>query len=251
MQAKPFLFLFRFRFVFFLLIYVLGFLAPWNLLHHVDSKRDTWSWLMVQTSTHTSINFQNSAILFLALGTVLALAAALLRTWASAYMRPEVVHDHTLHGARVVAAGPYRFVRNPLYLATFLHTLVLALLMPPTGALFAIIAVALLELVLISRKELFLSAQLGQPYLDYKSQVPSIFPSVSPRAASDSTTPNWPAAMVGEIYYWGVFVTFAFFGRQYNAMPLLRGVLISLGLSLIVRAILPRPQQQTPAPDQP
>ena len=248
MQAKPFLF--RFRFVFFLLIYVLGFLAPWNLLHHVDSKRDTWSWLMVLTSTHTSINFQNSAILFLALGTALALIAALLRTWAAAYMSPEIVHDQALHGAQVVAAGPYRRTRNPLYLATFIHTLALALLMPPTGALFAILAVALLELVLISREELFLTAQLGQPYLDYKSQVPSIFPAISPRVASSFTSASWPNAMLGEIYYWGVFVTFAFFGRQYNAMPLLRGVLISLGLSLIVRAILPRPQQQIPAPPQ-
>lgn len=248
MQAKPFIF--RFRFVLFLLIYTLGFIAPWNLLHRIDNKRDTWSWLMILTSTHTRISFQYSAVLFIGFGIAGALAAALLRTWASAYMGSAVVHDNSLHGAKVVAAGPYRFVRNPLYLATFLHTLALALLMPPSGALFAILAVAILELILISSEELYLTVQLGQPYLDYKSRVPRIFPAFSPQVTSNSTTPNWPAAMLGEIYYWGVFVTFAVFGWQYNAMPLLRGVLISLGLSLVVRAALPRPQQQIPASTQ-
>ena len=39
---------------------------------------------------------------------------------------------------------------------------------------------------------------------------------------------------------WGVVATFAIFGWRYNSILLIKGVLISLGISLIIRALLPR-----------
>jgi len=50
----------------------------------------------------------------------LALLAGLVRTWGAAYLRSEVVHDPSLRLEGVVADGPYRHVRNPLYLGTVL-----------------------------------------------------------------------------------------------------------------------------------
>src|SRR6267143_661265 len=50
-------------------------------------------------------------------GTILIFLAAFLRTWATAYLRTEVVHDVSQHSEALVADGPYRYVRNPLYLA--------------------------------------------------------------------------------------------------------------------------------------
>src|SRR6202048_1763270 len=50
-------------------------------------------------------------------GAALILGAALFRTWATAYLRTEVVHDASQHSEALVADGPYRYVRNPLYLA--------------------------------------------------------------------------------------------------------------------------------------
>jgi hypothetical protein len=47
-------------------------------------------------------------------------------------------------------------------------------------------------------------------------------------------------AFLGEIYMWGVVVTFAVLGWRYNSILLIKGVLISLGLSLIIRAFLPK-----------
>src|SRR5712692_873879 len=54
------------------------------------------------------------------LGAGVAALAALIRTWAAAYLRTEVVKDSALHTDRLVADGPYRHVRNPLYLGTAL-----------------------------------------------------------------------------------------------------------------------------------
>jgi hypothetical protein len=39
---------------------------------------------------------------------------------------------------------------------------------------------------------------------------------------------------------WGVVGVFALFGYRYNAFILIRGVIIVLGVSLVVRAFTPR-----------
>ena len=58
-----------------------------------------------------------AAQIVFALGALLVFGAAFLRTWATAYLRTEVVHDAKQHSEALVADGPYRYVRNPLYLA--------------------------------------------------------------------------------------------------------------------------------------
>src|SRR5579862_179001 len=55
--------------------------------------------------------------LLLACASVLLFAAALLRTWASSYLRASVVYAAVVKADSLVAGGPYRHVRNPLYLA--------------------------------------------------------------------------------------------------------------------------------------
>ena len=49
--------------------------------------------------------------------------AGLLRTWAAAYLHSDVVHDLKLHSEKLVADGPYRFMRNPLYLGSLMLTI--------------------------------------------------------------------------------------------------------------------------------
>jgi hypothetical protein len=145
-----------------------------------------------------------------------------------------------MHGDSVVAAGPYRYLRNPLYLGTYFHTFALALLMPPSGAIFSIVAIAFLQLRLIAAEESFLTAQLGAPYLAYCAKVPRLFPSFTPRVPASTAQPTWTKAFLSEIYMWGVFLSFAVLGWHYNSVLIIKGVLISLGVSLIVRAFIPQ-----------
>ena len=51
-------------------------------------------------------------------GALLVFLAAGLRTWGAAYLRTEVVHDTAQHSEALVADGPFRYTRNPLYLAS-------------------------------------------------------------------------------------------------------------------------------------
>jgi protein-S-isoprenylcysteine O-methyltransferase Ste14 len=237
MKATPLEF--RFRFLILTTIYFLGFTAPWDYWLHWDSIR-TWQLLASWPARSGWLTFSNATIAVLLFGILCAVVAALLRTWGTAYLSPSVVQDSAMHGEGIIAAGPYRYVRNPLYLGTFIHTFALALLMPPTGAILCIVAVFLFQLRLIAGEESFLATKLGEPYRAYCAKVPRLLPSLTPRVPPSTQQPNWPIAFLGEIYMWGVVITFAFLGWRYNSMLLIKGILISLGLSLIVRAFLPK-----------
>jgi protein-S-isoprenylcysteine O-methyltransferase Ste14 len=237
MKATPLEF--RFRFYILAALYFLGFVAPWDYWLHADSIR-TWQLLASWPARSGWLSFNAATIVVLLLGIIWALKGAILRTWGTAYLSPSVVQDHAMHGEGIIAAGPFRYVRNPLYLGNLFHTLTLALLMPPTGAVFCILAISIFHLRLIAAEESFLTAKLGEPYLAYCAQVPRLIPAPTPRLPASTVQPRWPLAFLGEIYMWGVVITFAILGWRYNSILLIEGVLISLGISLIVRAFLPK-----------
>jgi hypothetical protein len=60
------------------------------------------------------------ARLLFAFAAILLIVAALLRTWASSYLRAGVVYAAEVKTDSLVADGPYLLVRNPLYFANVL-----------------------------------------------------------------------------------------------------------------------------------
>ena len=235
---------FRYRFWILLAIYTLGFVAPWNPWLHLDGSGPNthlWGRLAIALS-RAGMDISVAFNLILVIGIVLAFAGAALRTWASAYLGPEVMRDRTLHGESLVADGPYAQVRNPLYLGSWLNALALALLMPPTGAIFTLALLVFFQLRLVLAEEAYLGAQLGQVYVDYCTQVPRFIPTLRPRLPRSDARPRWGQAALAEIFLWGTAVSFAAFGWQYNAHLLIQCVLVSLGLALVARGIA------TPAP---
>jgi len=220
-------------------IYLLGFFAPWDYLLHWDSIR-TWQLLAAWPARTGWIGFSAATITVLLIGILCALTAALLRTWASAYIGASIVLSTALHGDSVVAAGPFRYLRNPLYLGTILHTLALALLMPPSGAVFTIASISLFQLFLISREEAFLTLHLGEPYRLYCASVPRLLPAFTPRVPASTLRPHWPAALLGEAYFWGAAISFAALGWRYNAFLITQGIIVSVGVSLIARVFIPK-----------
>jgi protein-S-isoprenylcysteine O-methyltransferase Ste14 len=231
---------FRLRFLICIAIYVLGFTAPWNHLLHLDAGRTAWLSLAAWPAHNQWLTFSAATVALLAVAILCALAAAFLRTWASACLGSAVVKAPTMQGDTIVAAGPFRYLRNPLYLGTLIHTFALALLMPPTGAIFCILAIGLFQLRLIAAEEAFLTAKLGDPYRAYCARVPRLFPALTPQVPASTTPATWPAAFLAEIYMWGVVASFAILGWRYNAFLITQGIIVSLGLSLIARAFIPK-----------
>ncbi len=230
---------YRFRFAIHGLLYFCGFAFYWI----PNAHESTWLVLTPQLERTGLFTFTSATITLLVLAIILSGIGAFLRTWGAAYIGAGIVQSQDMHGNSVLADGPFRHSRNPLYLGTFLHTFALALLMSPYGAFFTIITIGLFQIRLIFVEEPFLAARLGQPYLDYCKRVPRILPSLTPRVPPSGAHPRWLQAILGEIYMIGVPVCFAIFGWRYNAFLLTKCVIICLGVSLVVRAFAPKAEE--------
>jgi protein-S-isoprenylcysteine O-methyltransferase Ste14 len=72
----------------------------------------------------------------------------------------------------IVRTGPYRFSRNPIYLAFSLLQLGIAIWLNSLWLLATLVAaVALIHYVVIPREEQYLERRFGSQYLEYKASV--------------------------------------------------------------------------------
>lgn len=162
---------FRLRMLINTIIIVMGFWAPWIGL------RSAWSglgphvsrmeWLAVRVARLELLRFSVAVPLVIGVAALLAVTGAALRICGTAYLGAGTVHSFDMQAGSVVAAGPYRYVRNPLYLGLWFMVAALAFLMSPSGALFAVVLITLFLLRLILGEEAFLSQRIGEPYLAY------------------------------------------------------------------------------------
>lgn len=141
-----------------------------------------------------------------AFGALLMLLAALIRTWGGSYLRASVVHDENLHSEKVVAEGPYRWVRNPLYLGNLLMACSFALMASRSGAVVILAGMVIFCLRLIGIEEAQLEREQGEGYLRYRERVPRLIPSITPRLPASGTEPQWKQAFAGEIFVWAFFL---------------------------------------------
>ncbi len=100
--------------------------------------------------------------LIYSIGAAMVVAAAALRTWAAAYMSSSVVHDERVRDHRLVADGPYRHLRNPLYLGMILVALGIGLAASRSGFVLIAVAITFFQYRLTRREEAALLATQGE-----------------------------------------------------------------------------------------
>jgi len=113
------------------------------------------------------------AALAVPLGAPLVVAAVALFAYSVSTFRaagtPVPAHKPT---TAIVRTGPYRFTRNPIYLAFSLLQLGIAIWVNSVWPLATLVAaVALIHLVVIRREEQYLERRFGAQYLDHKASV--------------------------------------------------------------------------------
>src|SRR5208282_256162 len=92
---------------------------------------------------------------------------------------------------KLVADGPYRHLRNPLYFGNMLLAAGLALLASRTGSVVLILGNLLIVLRLIGREETALAQSQGEAYRAFLATVPRLWPSLRPRLPSGGLQPKW------------------------------------------------------------
>jgi len=238
MQATHFEF--RFRIWIAVLLYLLGFWAPWTRYGNVPP--DTTAWLALSTTLANWhwLPLDKATLLVTILAIVCTFLGAALRIWGTAWLGSSIVHASAMQAASVTAGGPYRFVRNPLYIGAVFFALGVSILMPPSGAAVFIPLIAIFYFRLILGEEAYLAQQLGAPYLEYRRLVPRLLPSLRSRVPAPAAHARWLEGAVAECMMIGYAVCFAILAWRYQPDLLERCLLVCFGISLIARALLPR-----------
>jgi protein-S-isoprenylcysteine O-methyltransferase Ste14 len=218
---------------------VLGLWAPWIQYWGVGSRILLLEWLALEISRTGVLSFTVATPVIIVCGSFIAAIGAVLRVWGAAWLGHGVVIDAQMQAGVLTADGPFRYLRNPLYLGVWCMLAALALLMPATGALFVLIAVPIFLFYLIRGEEAFLAAQFGDPYRRYLLAVPRFIPRLRTTVAPSGNKPHWLQAVLSEINPIGVFITIAFLSWTYDTQLMWRAIAVTFGLSLVVRAFMP------------
>jgi protein-S-isoprenylcysteine O-methyltransferase Ste14 len=242
---------FRLRMLINLIIIVLGFWAPWAATWGPSvefvPRIALLQWLAIELSRTGAMSFLTATQAVIVCGALIAAVGAVLRVWGTAYLGTRTVLGLEMKAGAVMADGPYRYLRNPLYAGFWFMTLALAFLMPPTGALVCMILITIFGARLILGEEAFLAAKLGDPYLAYRHAVPRLFPRLRGAPAAAGSKPQWLRSFFAELTPVGVFVALAFFSWSYDNRLMGRVVLIAFGASLVARAFMLGPPKEQPA----
>ena len=103
--------------------------------------------------------------------------------------------------------------------------------------MFALVTVTLLIVAWVMAEERKLTIERGDAYTAYLKKVPRFLPAITPRIPAGTARPDWLQGFVGEIHLWGMAITYLLFAHRYNVTILEQGVLISVGVTFLIRAI--------------
>lgn len=237
---------FRLRVAILALIVTLGYWSPWIQLWGLGTRQSLLEWLALEIARTGFVSFAVATPLVIVLAALTAGKGAVLRVWGTAYLGNWTMSHGQMQAGRLLAEGPYRFVRNPLYLGSWCMFAAMAFLMPASGALAAMTLITIFLLRLIFGEEAFLKTRLGEPYMEYLRWVPRLIPRLRGLGAAwkrpASSEPQWGRALAAEINPIGVFLILAILSWHYDNGLMVRAIIVSFGVSIVVKALLPETQ---------
>jgi len=126
-----------------------------------------------------------------------------LRVWASSYLPASIVYHQDVVGEELRVSGPYRFIRNPLYLGNVLQAIGVGLLGPWPVFAFLAIAMLIYSRYLARVEEKFLASVHGETFEKYTHAVPAFIP-VPGKALPEGTQPHSLSAGFNAEKYLGI-----------------------------------------------
>ncbi len=124
----------------------------------------------------------------------------LIRLWGSSYLRSAIVWNADAKAEKLFVEGPFRYTRNPLYFGNMFMAIGFALIAPPSGSLFILLANWLLLSALIKHEEPILRATFGEAYERYCANVPRFWPRLRPVPAEGTLKPNLAQGLLTETF---------------------------------------------------
>jgi hypothetical protein len=131
-----------------------------------------------------------------------ALVAWFWRASGTAYIGRGVVFAKDVQRNQLIVAGPFRHVRNPLYLGNVFLAYSAAVLAPPVGFLIIVLGNAGFGAVLGAEESHQMAGRYGRLYRAFRAAVPAFVPRLTPAAVTGSMSvePAWKPALLGESF---------------------------------------------------
>jgi protein-S-isoprenylcysteine O-methyltransferase Ste14 len=177
-----------------------------------------------------------------ALAAACAALCLVLRVWGSSYLHAAIVWNADARTDEFFVAGPFRYVRNPLYLGTIFLAIGVGLMAPPAGCAFIIAANVVFTVMLARHEETILSAAYGTRFREYAAQVPALVPRLTPVAAQGDAHPSLIDGLLSEVFTAALLagIVLTFIDRRHGAIDFF--VLYFAGI--IAQRLIVRAQQQ-------
>lgn len=139
----------------------------------------------------------------LLIGGAVAMLGELLRFWGVAYAGSLTRVTGSVGAPELVVAGPFAFVRNPLYVGNILLYVGVAVM---SSALWPWLTIATgayffyQYMMIVSLEEEFLHSHFGALYTNYQSSVPKFVPRLRPfsHPSQERQRPEWRSAVKSE-----------------------------------------------------
>jgi len=148
--------------------------------------------------------FARPSIYTIIIGLIFVISGEVLRLWGVAYAGALTRVTGSVGAPELIMAGPYSYVRNPLYLGNMLLYFGFGVM---SNALFPwLLVVAMIWFVfqyyqIVILEEDFLSKKFAELYREYAKHVPRFFPTFTPYVNSDIQSrqfPDWRVAFKSE-----------------------------------------------------
>jgi protein-S-isoprenylcysteine O-methyltransferase Ste14 len=123
-----------------------------------------------------------------------------LRVWGSSYLRAGIVWNADARSDTLLIAGPFRYVRNPLYLGNGFLAVGVGLMAPVAGCAFIIITNLLFVIALARHEEVILERAYGERFRNYAAQVPSLIPRLTLVPAQGDARPSLAQGLLAEVF---------------------------------------------------
>jgi protein-S-isoprenylcysteine O-methyltransferase Ste14 len=154
--------------------------------------------------SHTALSLRRSVRTIFVVGAATVALGAMIRAWGAAYLRADVVHDSAVRSERLVADGPFRYCRNPLYLGLLIAVFGAGLLAGRLGWIVQMVLAVVFCYRLIFREEAELVRVQSENFLAYCRVVPRLIPALKPRVSASGARPHWREAFVTQTPWWAI-----------------------------------------------
>ncbi|HYR88208.1 MAG TPA: methyltransferase [Terriglobia bacterium] len=202
---------FKYRDILIRLIYLVAFLC------YVFDPPMTGSllgeWLSSKFGVFPETTWKH-AVLFV--GAALVVLAVSIRTWATAYLRYDVMRNPQIHTERLIADGPFGYLRNPLYFGNLLMVAGVTFSLSRTGMAVLVFGTLVVVQRLVRREEMELARTHSESFHQYCREVPRWVPSLEPRAAAAGYTPSFREGVMGELFLWIIALALTVYAATFD-----------------------------------